>query len=80
MAKNPIIAHQILCEWREESKSPPFSYSFNWAKGEINIYSKRPGLLIGKGGAMYEKYMGKLKAAYPSFKVKLKDVELIYVR
>ena len=80
MAKSPTIAHQILREWREESKSPPFSYSFNWAKGEINIYTARPGILIGKGGAMYEKYMGRLKAAYPSFKIKLKDVELIYVR
>ena len=80
MAKGPTIAHQILREWREESKSPPFSYSFNWVKGEINIYTARPGILIGKGGTMCEKYMGKLKAAYPSFEIKLKDVELIYVR
>lgn len=80
MGKSPALVHQILRDWREESKSPPFSYSFNWAKGQIDIYTARPGLLIGKGGSLAEKYIGKMKAAYPSFEVKLKDVELIYVR
>ena len=80
MGKSPALVHQILRDWREESKSPPFSYSFNWAKGQIDIYTARPGLLIGKGGSLAEKYIGKMKAAYPSFNIRLHEFELHYVK
>lgn len=80
MGKSPMLMHQILCDWREESKSPPFSYSFNWAKGQIDIYTARPGLLIGNGGSLYEKYIGKMKATYPSFNIRLHELELYYVK
>lgn len=80
MSKNPALIHQILREWREESKSPPSSYSFNLAKGQIDIYTARPGLLIGKGGSLVEKYIGKIKAAYPSFNIRFHELELHYVK
>ena len=80
MGKSPMLVHQILRDWREESKSPPFSYSFNWAKGQIDIYAPRPGILIGKAGTLYKKYIGKLSAAYPSFIIQLHELELHYVK
>lgn len=80
MGKSPMLVHQILRDWREESKSPPFSYSFDWAKEQIDIYTARPGILIGKAGMLSEKYIGKLKAAYPSFNIRFHGLELHYVK
>ena len=42
-------------------------YDINYDTKEITIYTTRPGLMIGAGGEIVNKYKEKMKEVFPLF-------------
>lgn len=71
---------KVLKEWVDESRIPE-PIQFSYGKGELFIYTSRPGYLIGKAGTLYNKYKDKLMSEFDDLNsVHIVEVHLVRVR
>ena len=66
MLRNKI--NKVIQYWKEDAHlHEPIMYDINYDTKEITIYTTRPGLLIGVGGEIVNKYKEKMKEVFPLF-------------
>ena len=65
----------IIKEWKKEAgvKGIILVSAYNDCRDTIKICTYRPGLMIGRGGKLVEKYKGKLK----EYNHKLEHIEFV---
>jgi ribosomal protein S3 len=53
----------IILKWMKEAKTDK-PVQFNYHNSEVYIYTSQPGYLIGKAGALYNKYKALLMDSF----------------
>ena len=67
----------IMFDWKKEAGvTSPIVWKWNNKRNKVCLYTTRPGLLIGRGGEMYQKYVRLLSEANP-VKFKENGVDII---
>ncbi len=66
----------FLSQWCEEARvKSPVGYERDYSSKSFVVYTDRPGYLIGKGGALVEKYTQIMRKEFVSFE-RIKFVEI----
>ena len=62
MTSQDIKIYKIIREWKNECcVVEPILFSYDYRSNELNIYTNRPGILIGYHGEIINRYRPMLK-------------------
>lgn len=66
----------IVREWKEDAKIKGFIFwKYNRKDKVLNIYTHRPGPMVGKMGERIARFTDKLRAYEPDIKINLEETE-----
>lgn len=68
----------ILRDWCAACGISNKNIMFTAKEGKITIYTDRPGVLIGKGGALIEEYKKKFNDAYTNCELEILEVHRLW--
>ena len=74
---------QIIKEWKDEAgvKGIIQISALPTVRSTLTICTDRPGLMIGKGGCLVDKYREKIQKEYPNIKeIKFVETDSWYIR
>ena len=74
---------KIIKEWKDEAgvKGIIQINALFTVRSALTIYTDRPGLMIGKGGCLVDKYREKIQKEYPNIKeIKFVETDSWYIR
>lgn len=66
---------KFLTKWCQEAGvNTPMGYDYSISEKTLTVFTDRPGLLIGKAGAIIEKYKEKCQEIRPGCTIKIKEI------